>query len=176
MKNLANGITVSRMAFALALLFVPAFSAIFWVLYACGCISDVLDGVAARALNQKSELGAKLDSFADCLFIGVLLLVTAVYIPIPAWLWVFTGIVAFLRIAAYAVGFYKFRTFLSLHTYANKATGLLLALLPVLTWATGIAVAGGVVCTAALLSALEELALIVTSKTPDRDRKGLLFH
>lgn len=41
---------------------------LFFVLYILCGISDVLDGLIARALHTESEIGATLDSVADLIF------------------------------------------------------------------------------------------------------------
>lgn len=49
-------------------------------------IGDGLDGFFARALNQKTTLGAFLDPLADKLLLTTIYIVMAVYHQIPAWL------------------------------------------------------------------------------------------
>jgi cardiolipin synthase len=57
----------------------------FAVLVAAG-VSDWFDGYLARALDQRSELGALLDPLADRLYIGATLIALAVREIIPWWL------------------------------------------------------------------------------------------
>ena len=65
MKALANRITICRILCSIALLFFPAFSPAFYVLYITAGISDMVDGWVARRTHTTSELGAKLDTIAD---------------------------------------------------------------------------------------------------------------
>jgi len=172
MKHLANGITVSRFIFAGLLLWTEPFSSFFWVWYLCGGISDLLDGPVARKLHQQSEAGAELDSAADFVFIlcvGVAVVRSAVF---PAWALTCALFIALVRLAAYGVGYYKFRTFSALHTVLNKAAGALLFAFPVLYRLLGKSAAFWVVCGVALVSAAEELILTIRSKELDRNRKG----
>ncbi len=50
-----------------------------------GIITDVLDGILARKLNQISELGKLLDPLSDKLGIAILVIALAVYRGFPAW-------------------------------------------------------------------------------------------
>ena len=83
--------------------------------------SDAADGFLARRFNQTSELGAKLDSWADFL--------TYLSLPICGWwlrpevvreeqLWLTGGIGCYF--AATIAGFLKFRRLTSYHTWAAK--------------------------------------------------------
>jgi cardiolipin synthase len=56
------------------------------VVFAAACVTDALDGLLARLLNQKTELGAFLDPMADKLLI-LSAFVTLVYLgKLPVWL------------------------------------------------------------------------------------------
>lgn len=175
MKHLANGITVSRFVFAGLLLAAPPLSVWFWAWYACGGLSDLLDGPVARKLKQTSALGAKLDSAADFVFIACVAVAVLRSIAFPAWALAGASAVALVRFVSYGVGMRKFRTFAAIHTLLNRATGLLLFLFPVLFALLGADAACAILCAVALLAAIEELVLVVRSDTLDRDRKGLLF-
>lgn len=175
-KNLANIITLTRLIGAVILLFTAPFSFYFWVLYAYCGISDLLDGITARRLSSQSEWGAKLDSISDfALFFAVSIIVFPVVI-IPLWIWVGIIFIALLRVLGYWIGFYKYHTFSSLHTYANKAAGLSLFLLPLLYVLLGVNTAGFLVCLLCGISAGEELYITVQSKNLNRDCKGILFN
>ena len=174
-NNAANAISASRFIFTVLILCAVPFSALFWAAYICGGLSDLIDGPIARGLKQQSQTGAKLDSAADLVFIIAILVSVLRSIVLPDWLLLFVSIVALVRIAAYAVGYFKYYTFASLHTILNKAAGALLFLFPALLWMLGLNAAGLLVCIIALLSALEELAIIVISKELDRNRKSLFI-
>ena len=150
------------------------FSAFFWSCYCLGGISDLLDGFAARKLNLQSDSGAKLDSIADTVFTSAIAAVSIRSVPLPGWLWLCICGIALLRIAGYAIGFFKYRTFSSLHTYANKATGALIFACPVLFAVFGLTAAGILLCAVAFVSSLEEVVITARSKELNRDCKGLL--
>ena len=52
----------------------------------CGAATDYLDGKIARALNQVSNLGAKLDPAIDRAYIAATVIALAVRSAIPWWI------------------------------------------------------------------------------------------
>jgi CDP-diacylglycerol--glycerol-3-phosphate 3-phosphatidyltransferase len=67
----------------------------------------------------------------------------------------------------------KYHVFAILHTYANKATGLLLFLSPYLYNLVDINILGGVICTIASIATVEELMIHIISKGLSRDIKSV---
>lgn len=149
------------------------FSVAFWIVYLLGGFSDCLDGFIARKLKQQNAFGAKLDSFADIVFAATIAIIAIKNISFPVWVWFCAALIAFLRIVAYGIGFYKFRTFSSLHTYMNKATGVLVFAFPLLYALLGLSFTGVVLCIVAFLSALEETLITIKSKELNRDCLGI---
>lgn len=137
----------------------------------CG-VSDIIDGQIARIMNQQSNFGAKLDSIADTIFVFSAIITVAPAVVIPSWLWICVIIIMFVRVTAYLIGYKKYHTFSSLHTYANKATGLLLFCSPILIYVLGITASGIILCILAFLSSCEELLITILSKDLNRDRKS----
>ena len=66
--SIADMITLLRIAGTILLLFFPALSPAFFILYALTGLTDVLDGWIARRTKTASDFGARLDSVADLLF------------------------------------------------------------------------------------------------------------
>lgn len=176
MKHIANIITFLRIPLAIAMLFVPPFSVIFWSLYVgCG-FTDIADGFVARALHQESAFGAKSDSLADFILSVCIAVFVIVNIKIPVWLWLCVSVVALLRLLNYGIGFYKYHAFASLHTYANKLTGLFIFITPVFYRLCGLTFTGIILCLTAFFSSLEELVITIKSKELKRDCKGIFIH
>ena len=73
MKSIPNYISFSRIIFSLTLIFVKPLSVAFYTIYIICGLSDILDGFIARKTGTTSRLGAKLDSLADIIMIGILL-------------------------------------------------------------------------------------------------------
>ena len=86
MKALANGITIIRILCSIILLFCPAFSSAFYALYLTAGVSDMVDGWVARRTHTASELGDKLDTIADIVFVIVCLVKLLPILDIPVWL------------------------------------------------------------------------------------------
>ena len=68
-KNVANILTSFRILGSILLLFFPMFSVEFYTIYLLCGFSDMIDGTIARKTNSTSELGAKIDSVADLVFV-----------------------------------------------------------------------------------------------------------
>lgn len=123
MRNrLPSLLTAARFPLALGLLAAEV-STRFLALYLLCCLTDVLDGLAARRLNACSAFGARLDSAAD-------LAVTAVLVwrlwPLAApdpWLTLWICVAAAVRLAAALAARLRFGRFGFLHTWGNKCTG-----------------------------------------------------
>jgi phosphatidylglycerophosphate synthase len=173
-KRVPNMLSVLRMALSLCLLlFLNDRAAYLAIFLLCG-LTDVLDGVIARRANARSMLGARLDTAGDFLLFIILLASVIIwegeavlpYAPYAA------GIVL-IRIASLAVSAVRFKKTAGVHTWANKAAGLLIfAALGVYipTGALWIFIPG---CAAAAVSAAEELAILVTAERLDPDRKSI---
>ena len=173
MKHVASIITATRIAGALVLLFIEPLSAVFFVLYALCCVSDVLDGYIARKTKTTSKFGAALDSIADFVFIAVMLFIFVPLIPFEKWMLFWIAAVALVRFTSLTVGFAKYRALAFLHTYGNKATGIVLACFPFLYQVAGMDITALIICVVATVSALEELAINISRKDLNRDCSGI---
>ena len=175
-KHIANMVTISRMIFSV-LLFCYLKNPIIFIIIYCICgISDVLDGFIARKTNTKSALGAKLDSIADFLMFGIitisLMILAGVELKrfLPTIL--MTALVRFLNVIFAAN---KYHSFVMIHTWGNKITGLVIFIAPVLWILTHNMVILLLVCILSLLSALEESMILITSDTPDLNRRSIFL-
>ena len=107
MKYIANLITALRIIAAIAMLFTIPFSVPFFVLYAVGGLSDMIDGTVARRCGSAGDFGARLDSIADLLFCAAVLL--QLWRCFPALVWWAAGTIAAIKITAALIGFARFR-------------------------------------------------------------------
>lgn len=173
MKSLSNGVTALRIAFSLALLITEPFSQLFFIFYInCG-LSDIADGFIARKFSIESKLGARLDSIADITFITVILVRLIPLVKIPFYIISWIVLIAAIRVASMFIALYKYHTFASLHTYANKATGILFFCFPLLLNIVSMNSLAGIICFAASLSAIEEMIIHICSKELNLDVSGL---
>lgn len=127
---MANWITGIRFLCGVLLLLFPPFSKAFYILYLIGGLSDALDGWTARKLGIASDFGARLDTAADIVFFGSVLLILFCHITFPLWMIVWVILIAVLRMLSLAIGFVNCHQLVSVHSMMNKASGFLLFLIP----------------------------------------------
>jgi CDP-diacylglycerol--glycerol-3-phosphate 3-phosphatidyltransferase len=128
--NIPNLLSIFRIIAAPFLLLVAYLEmpTIFFILFGLMLLSDALDGIIARALNQTSELGARLDSYGDIL--------TYLSIPLAVW-WLWPEIVKEeMPYIAVAIGLFilpaffslaKFGKLASYHTWVTKVSAVLMS-------------------------------------------------
>ena len=161
---MANIITGLRIPVSVALLFFPAFSAPFTLLYLTAGISDMVDGVVARRTNTASGFGARLDTAADFVFVVVCLIKLLPVMDIPAWLCVWTGVIALIKGINVVSGVVMQKRFVAVHSVMNKVTGALLFVFPLIWPLVGLRVTAPVVCATATFAAIQEGHLIRTGE------------
>lgn len=146
----------------------------FGLLFAAAALTDALDGYFARKLKLASEFGAWFDSFADNL----------IYMSAPFWLWlllpdffhankaIIIGLAAMYGLDL-ATGFYKYDLMVHYHLWSSKLAAI--ALFGFFAWAfiwqpnqTAFFVTASLVG----ISLLEEIAVTLTSKKHESDRKS----
>lgn len=175
---LPNALSVLRILFAILLL-VTRNPAEFTVCYLICGISDVLDGWAARRWRLESRLGAKLDSLGDLAFGAVIFYLIYSRNPhlLDGWIPFFIGGVVLVRAVNVVITRLRFRQWGMLHTWGNKAAGLLLyLLLPVCILLRKVPIGIAVVLlAAAYLSAAEETVILLVAKQYQPNRKSLFI-
>ena len=67
LRQIPNILTLYRIAAAVAIMFMPPYETAFYVVYAMAGVSDLFDGVIARALKSDSRFGSTADTVADVL-------------------------------------------------------------------------------------------------------------
>ena len=167
-KHIPNIITCFRIAGTVGLLFIPAFSIPFFILYILCGISDLMDGWIARMTGTTSELGTKLDSIADLLFYAVMALKTfpALWEHLPIGVWIIVLGTVIVRLFSYAFVAVTKKSFASLHTYLNKVTGFMVFIIPFYVRTSYVALFSYTGCIVAAIATLEELALHLFCKQP----------
>ena len=122
----------------------------------------MVDGTIARKMGAISEFGAKLDTVADFLFVIASFVKLVPVIRIPVWIWVWTAVIAVVKLVNLVWGFTQMKQMPSLHTIANKATGLCLFLLPLTISFVDLRYTAPVVCVIATIAAIREGYYIAT--------------
>ena len=156
MKHIANIITDSRIVFSIALLFFPPLSSAFYVLYAAAGLTDMIDVTVARKTNTVSVLGAKLDTIADFVFVAVGLIKLLPILDVPAWLWIWIGVIALIKVINMISGYVTQKKWIAPHTVMNKVTGALCFLLPLTLSFIELKYSAIVVCSIATFAAIQE--------------------
>ena len=159
---MANIITCIRIISAIALLFCPAFSPVFYALYITAGVSDMIDGAAARKTGTVSEFGTKLDTAADFVLVVVCLIKLIPVIHIPPFLIIWIIVIAVIKAINLISGYVVRKKLVVLHTAMNKATGMLLFVLPLTLTFIDLKYSGAVVSILATFAAVQEGHLIRT--------------
>lgn len=173
MKAIPNFISISRIILSLVLIFIKPLSVNFYTIYIICGFSDIFDGFIARKTGTTSKFGAKLDSIADMIMIGVLLfLFYPILNPtIEFIIWII--LISIIRATSMFVAFKKYKTFASIHTWGNKITGMCLFLFPILFLYINTNVLIYITCVAASISAIEELIIQLTSRNLHLNRQSI---
>lgn len=173
MKNIPNIISILRILLSILIAFLNPQTPLFMGIYSICGVSDIIDGYIARKTNSTSTLGSILDSIADAIF---MISVSIVFLPtlsIPFVLFLWIIFIIFIRGLSLSIVYFKYHTFAILHTYSNKATGLLLFFCPYLSFIINITTLSYIVCAIASMSALEELFIHIASKKLVRDTPSI---
>ena len=161
-KQIANIITSCRILGSIGLLFCPVYSACFYGLYIFCGLTDMVDGTVARKTGAASSFGARLDTVADFLFVIASFVKLIPVIRIPVWTWVWVAVIAVVKLVNLFWGILGRKQIPSLHTIANKATGLCLFLLPLTISFVELRYTVPVVCIIATIAAIQEGYYIAT--------------
>ena len=161
---MANTITFSGIVACIFLLLCPVFSLAFYVFYIAAGLSDMLDGFVARKTDTVSKLGARLDTMADFVFVVVCLIKLLPVLHIPAWLYAWIGIIALIKVVNIISGLAVQKKLVAVHSVMNKATGVLLFLLPLTIPAVPLRDSAIVICAAATFAAIQEGHFIRTGR------------
>ena len=97
MKHIPNFLSASRITLCLPLLLVEAMTVPFWVLYVIAGTTDMLDGFFGRLWGVESKFGARLDSWADFVFVLAVGHKLFPWLKLPAALWMMIGLVALVK-------------------------------------------------------------------------------
>ena len=124
----------------------------------------MLDGFVARKTDTVSKLGTKLDTIADLVLVVVCLIKLLPILSLPAWLYIWIGIIALIKGVNIISGFAVQKKLVAVHSVMNKATGALLFLLPLTIPAVPLEYSAVIVCAAATFAAIQEGHFIRTGR------------
>ncbi len=181
LKKISNQITLVRLSLIpLMWFFILGSHPLYYVgilLIICG-VTDVLDGYLARRLNQVTEIGSRMDSWADNLLLISAILWTALRLPEvftenPHLMFIALGFYGIFLL----VGAVKFHRFANLHLYLSKIATLLAYFFLVHALLTGRYSRGFFIFTAlvSILSNIEGIATQLILSKVDEHMGSLAF-
>ena len=150
---------------------------LFAVFITISLISDLLDGLIARAFKMQTKIGALLDSWADLgtyilAFLAIGLFKWEEIKPYSFMLYFFAGIMAL----SYVIVFVKFKGLIGLHTYMFKLTGYLQGAFIISLFVWGFYLVPYYICLIwGTLACIEEVIIILILKEPQSNVKGLYW-
>lgn len=130
-RQIPNILSAARIVIAIVIMFIPPYETAFYVIYAFCGISDLFDGVIARALHIESRLGGTLDTIGDTLltWTGCHVVFSNMDPLYPGLLAAILAVFA-VRIIGAVITLCRFRKFAMLHTAGNKIAMIILYLYP----------------------------------------------
>ena len=161
---MANTISYVRILLSAALLFFSVFSPAFYLLYISAGLTDVFDGIVARKTHTVSSFGEKLDTAADFVFVIACLIKFIPTIQIPVWIYVWIAIIALIKLFNIVSGYIMQNKLVTVHSFMNKFTGVVLFVLPMTFWIIDLKYSGIAVCAAATFAAIREGRIIRTGR------------
>jgi CDP-diacylglycerol--glycerol-3-phosphate 3-phosphatidyltransferase len=174
--SLPNMLSLLRIFFSLSLLAVSSHKGWFLAFYFSAVTSDVLDGMLARRWHCTSMLGSMLDSLGDAvLFLVLTILTLPKLLSIPFGIPIVASVVV-LRCIVLLLTRRKTHHWMSIHTIANKCTGICILLcfpLVMLGFGSGVFLYG--CCILSLLASSEELLILGKYDVYDPDRRSYFF-
>ena len=116
----------------------------------------MIDGPVARKTGTANELGAKLDTAADIVFVTACLIKLLPMLFVPSWLYLWIGGIALIKAVNLLSGFILQKRFVAIHTVMNKVTGILLFVLPLTLPVVELKSSAPLICTLATFAAIQE--------------------
>ncbi len=157
-------LSILRILLSLGLIFTPAFSISFFILYTLAGATDALDGFLARKLNACTPSGAIIDSLADIVFFATSLVKIFTAITIPRWLLICLAVIILIKFANVLFGFITRKKLVLPHTIPNKITGFLIFLFPYVFAFADVKYAAIPVCVVAIFAAVHESVVVLSNK------------
>ena len=167
---MANIITSCRILCSILLLFVPAFSPMFYILYLVAGFTDMIDGTIARKTGTANEFGSRLDTLADIAFVVVCMIKLFPVLIIPTWLCIWIGVIAIIKVFNIISEYIVQKKFVAKHTIMNKVTGAVLFVFPLTLSIVDLKYSGSFICIIAILAAVQEGYMIRTGNRQIRLR------
>ena len=156
MKNIANYISISRIVMSILLLVTKTLTLPFIIIYLYCGVSDMVDGYIARKSKNTSKIGEKLDSIADIIFVIVSIFKIMPFLNLPNGIIIWIIIIALIKIYNVIYAYICYKNLIFLHTIANKYTGLILFIAPLILIKNNYILFEIIICSIATFAAIQE--------------------
>lgn len=174
-KHVPNILSVLRIALSPVIVVTADQPMLLAALMLFSGLTDAVDGIIARRFGCRTTLGARLDSLGDWAFFAAVgwVFCTRYESVVRACLTELL-VVLVIRVVAVGVGWVRFGRVISVHTVGNKLSGMLAFVLLVRIVLRGPVPVGimRAVLIVAIAAALEELVILLRSRTSDPDRRS----
>ena len=171
--NIPNILSFLRILLSLNIFFIWYKSYILLSIILIIGFTDILDGFIARKFNQKTIVGAWLDSIADFVFYISLIIIIIYDINKILELKYFFIIILILKILSIIMCFIKYKKIGFLHTLGNKITGIIIfiGICIFILFKDNLGIRIGPYFS--ILSSLEELIINIIGKKYKENIKGI---
>lgn len=156
MKNIANYISISRMVMSILLLLTKTLTIPFIIIYLYCGVSDVVDGYIARKCNNTSKIGSMLDSIADIIFVIISMIKILPVLDLSKGIIIWVIIIALIKICNVICTYVYYKKLIFPHTIANKITGLILFIAPLILIKNNYILFEIIICSIATFAAIQE--------------------
>ncbi|WP_165442995.1 CDP-alcohol phosphatidyltransferase family protein [Senegalia massiliensis] len=173
-KYIPNILSILRIICSALLLFISDRISFIFLYFIIG-LTDILDGFIARKFNIESELGARIDSFADFVFYIILFFIFSRsynQIMTTNYKMVLIGILV-VRLLNVLLTKLKYKKFVFLHTIANKTSGILVYFSPVIILFKQNNLIIWIVFLLIFIATLEELLITIIYSEVNLNRKSI---
>jgi len=120
----------------------------------------MIDGPIARKTKMTSELGSKIDSIADLLFLVCSAIMVFPVISLPIWIWGWVAAIGVVKATCILIGSFRRQSQEISHSVTNKLTGFLLFCLPFSVNTIGIFIPSIIVCIVASVSIVDDVLFL----------------
>lgn len=176
-KNIPNIISAVRIILSFSLLFILNDINCFFIVYILIGLSDILDGLLARKLNLETKVGAKLDSFADFIFYIIIFYIFIKFFSEFLTVNHKSILIAliFIRLSNLLLTKIKYKKIVFLHTTANKVSGFLLYIFPLIILFNKNSFLLMFILIFSFAAAMEELFITVKYNEVDLNKNNIFF-
>ena len=156
MKNIANYVSISRIVMSILLLLTKTLTLPFIIIYLYCGVSDMVDGYIARKSKNTSKIGSILDSVADLIFVIISIFKIVPFLNLPSGIIIWVIIIVLIKICNVICAYTYYKKLIFPHTIANKITGLILFIAPLILIKNNYILFEIIICSIATFAAIQE--------------------